>query len=325
MVREKRNPRLWLTVQRLPRPSDWPFVLGYGLEDRGGLSFLGGPLVVIGTDDVRVGGSHRLPEELLPKLSEVDLESEESILAFVRSAGVLGAWREDFRIMDRSAAQLGRSGTGRPLPFAPAPLKTRTGIDINDLILIREKHARGDQDEQGEFVDEFRVGAGGLLGLLEILRELEARPFSASDLARRWPRYCPWEPPEREDEAWEDLVNSINVGIESMSLGLGWVRHGEVVTDEDDGFLPGPPVVPVVSTPDTLYGVCALELADHVLAGEPYRRCANETCGRLFTVQEGRSRYGGHRTDNLKYHTPACKDAQAAREYRRRKAVERRK
>lgn len=68
-----------------------------------------------------------------------------------------------------------------------------------------------------------------------------------------------------------------------------------------------------------------LELADHVLADDPYRICANETCGRLFSVQEGRSRYGGHRTDNLKYHTPACKDAQAAREYRRRKAAERRK
>jgi hypothetical protein len=299
-------------------------VLDYRLEERGGLSFLGGPVTLIGMHDVRVGGSHRLPEELLPTLSEVDLGSEESILAFVRSTGVLGAWREDFRIMDRTAAELGRRGTGRPLPFDPAPLKKRTGIDMNGLILIRETRARGDQDEQGEFVDEFRVGAGGLLGLLEIQRELETSSFSASRLSRRWPRFCPWEPPEWRDEAWDELIYSINVALASISLRLAWVRHDEIVSDEDHGFRPGPPVAPVVSTPGTLYGLCALELADHVLAGVPYRICANETCGRLFSVQEGRSRYGGHRTDNLKYHTPACKDAQAAREYRRRKAAKRR-
>jgi hypothetical protein len=316
---------LRLTGERLSRPGAWPFVLDYGLEKRGGFSFMGGPLILIGSPDVVIGGMHRLPEELLPTLAEVDLESEQSILAFVRSAGVLGAWREDFRMMDRADAQLGRPRTGRPLPFPPAPLKKRTGIDINRLILMRERHARGGQDEQGEFVDEFRVGAGGLLGLLEIQQELEKSRFSASRLAGRWPRFSPWEPPERRDEAWGDLVYSINVALASFSLGLAWVRHDEIVTDEDDGFRPGLPVVPVVSAPHTLYALCVLELADHVLAGDPYRICANETCGRLFSVQEGRSRYGGHRTDNLKYHTPACKDAQAARKYRRRKAAERRK
>ena len=167
---------------------------------------MGGPLILVGGRDVRVGRLHRLPEELLPTLAEVDLESERSILAFVSSAGVLGAWREDFRMMDRATAQYGRSGTGRPLPFPPAPLKKRTGIDINRLILIRQRHARGGQDEQGEFVDEFRVGAGELLGLLEIQRELEVSPFSAYGLARRWPRFCPREPPERSDEAREWLV-----------------------------------------------------------------------------------------------------------------------
>jgi hypothetical protein len=80
------------------------------------------------------------------------------------------------------------------------------------------------------------------------------------------------------------------------------------------------------AVPETLYGLCIIELVDHVLdSGRPYRICANETYRHLFPVQEGRSKFGGHRTDTLRYHTPACKAAQESREYRRRQAAKRRR
>jgi hypothetical protein len=122
-------------------------------------------------------------------------------------------------------------------------------------------------------------------------------------------------------EAWRHLVVAVNAALASSTLSLGWVRDGEIVSDAKRGFVPGPPVAPVVTSPPTIYAVCGLELADHMLAGHHYRVCANESCGRLFSIQEGRSRYGGHRTDTVKFHTQSCKAAQSAREYRRRKAA----
>jgi hypothetical protein len=309
-------PHLRLTVERLPRPTDWEQVLDLELQEKGGFPFMGGRS--------RSDYSHSLPLELLPVLARVDLGSEESILAFAQSIGVLGAWRDLFRVMDLTSAQMGGpSGVGRRAPFDVEAYLERTGIDIAKLIRARERHAGWGSDPNGEFVDEFRVGAGGLLGLLAIQRELEAKSFSARRLARSWPRYCPWRTPEDKAWAWGDLIDLTNTALASASLSLAWVRAGGIVAANQRGFRPGPPVAPVVSTPESLYGACALELADHILAGYHYRICANETCGRLFSVQEGRSRYGGHRTDNLKFHSPACKDAQAAREYRRRKAAER--
>ena len=94
-----------------------------------------------------------------------------------------------------------------------------------------------------------------------------------------------------------------------------WVSTYEL--DRTKGYIVHP------APPDSLYGVRILEVIEHITSDRPYRICTNETCGRLFSVQEGRSRYGGHRTENVKFHTPACKAAQAAREYRRRQAEKR--
>ena len=312
-----------MTVERLPRPDRWRVALDYQIEERGGTLFLGGPVAIL-----MVGGHAggvRLPLEILPILQDVDLESVDAIFTFARSVGVLGAWRDDFRMMDFTAAVVGTAGTGRRLPFRdPRTVRDRTGIDVERLIHTREKHAQSFDDRDGEFVDEFRLGAGGLLGLLAMRLEIERTTFSSRRLAREWPRYCPWEPPVSRGEAWDRLVGLVNGGLSSASLGLSWVRDEEIAAGVGRSFRPGPPVAATIATPETLYGVCVLELADHILADHEYRICANETCGRMFSVQEGRSRFGGHRTDTVKYHTVACKDAQAARDYRRRQATKKR-
>jgi hypothetical protein len=78
---------------------------------------------------------------------------------------------------------------------------------------------------------------------------------------------------------------------------------------------------PVVSG---LAEICALELFNHIVAGEVYRTCKNENCGSLFVHQYGRAKHGQSKREGVLYCTPACARATASREYRRRKSRARR-
>jgi hypothetical protein len=60
-----------------------------------------------------------------------------------------------------------------------------------------------------------------------------------------------------------------------------------------------------------LFPLCCLQLHNHIVTRAEYRRCANETCGRLFAAGEGRRQ--------ALYCSAACRHAQAQREFRRRK------
>jgi hypothetical protein len=69
--------------------------------------------------------------------------------------------------------------------------------------------------------------------------------------------------------------------------------------------------------------ICALELFNHIVAGEIYRRCQNENCGRLFVRQYGRAEHGMSRRAGVMYCSASCARARAQREHRRRKAAKR--
>jgi hypothetical protein len=60
-----------------------------------------------------------------------------------------------------------------------------------------------------------------------------------------------------------------------------------------------------------LFPLSCLQLHNHIVTRAEYRRCANETCGRLFAAGEGRRQ--------ALYCSAACRHAQAQREFRRRK------
>ncbi len=71
------------------------------------------------------------------------------------------------------------------------------------------------------------------------------------------------------------------------------------------------------------YSAMALQLANHIAEAATHRRCANETCGRLFVRQHGGAIYADQRhSTGVRYCTPLCARAQAQREYRRRKQQE---
>jgi hypothetical protein len=68
-----------------------------------------------------------------------------------------------------------------------------------------------------------------------------------------------------------------------------------------------------------LYEVCAFELLNHIAEGATYRICQNESCGRPFVRQWGRSELGQSRREGVLYCSAACARAQAQRQYRRRR------
>jgi len=296
--------RLRLTVD-VEIPRTWQVPLAYKLQERGERPFMGG----IGQLTPSGSPTVELPSELLPRISRLNLQFDEVVLDFVKRFGPLGAWRHFFRLMETSTF-------GSPPAFPLAP-----------LIDVRAQHAMLGTDPHGEFLDEFRVAAGGLQVLFATILELEKPAFRLQRLTSRWSKFAPWNRvPDTREEAWRFVVEAINTGLQSLTMALWYVRGGQP-TDGWGGpaFRAGPPFMLHPAIPESLYGLCILELVDHLLAQDrPYRVCANETCGKLFSIQEGQSTSGRHRTEKLRYHTRQCKDAQEQREWRRRQTARRR-
>jgi hypothetical protein len=73
----------------------------------------------------------------------------------------------------------------------------------------------------------------------------------------------------------------------------------------------------------TLYSAAMLQLVNDLTAGETVHACANETCGKPFIRQLGRSQYGGNRRIGTLYCSKLCARAQYQREKRRRDRAER--
>lgn len=73
-----------------------------------------------------------------------------------------------------------------------------------------------------------------------------------------------------------------------------------------------------------LYSACCLQLVQYVGAEAAVKRCANDRCGRPFTLQRGRARdeYGQHRSRGVRYCSHLCAKAQSERDRRRRRASE---
>lgn len=68
-----------------------------------------------------------------------------------------------------------------------------------------------------------------------------------------------------------------------------------------------------------LENILALQVFNHIAAGDIYRVCGNEKCLRRFVHQQGRSQSGRHRGTGVIYCSRNCADSQASLEYRRRR------
>ena len=83
-----------------------------------------------------------------------------------------------------------------------------------------------------------------------------------------------------------------------------------------------PPHDPFADRMPRLENILALQVFNHIAAGDVYQVCENETCRPRFVHQQGRSRSGRHRGTGVIYCSTNCADSQASREYHRRKKAE---
>lgn len=164
--------------------------------------------------------------------------------------------------------------------------------------------------EIAETLDEFRYSALCIRDLVTAARIVtgELEPAEAS-----WQSPV-WEPPHQryEDFPWisdeqrdgpaallgTELTEALQPFAPTVHSVLAWV----------DGPYRGEP---------QLYSRCCLELFNHLAEHATYRKCANETCGRLFVRQSGRARFDQHRTSGVRFCSATC--ARAQRDHRRRR------
>ena len=102
------------------------------------------------------------------------------------------------------------------------------------------------------------------------------------------------------------LTETMNSALSGMHVGA--IRS---VFGHEEKHLPGY---------HTIYSTSFLQLYNHMVEQAPFKNCANETCGRAFVRQRGRSQYDQNRLGGVKYCSRNCARAQAQRELRRRRS-----
>lgn len=239
-----------------------------------------------------------LPDELyLRELWDLDLADSSEILDFSRQFGQLAV---------HGWAQLPIVPNPSQLGFIIPPKKNRKQVsrrtsDLRDLLELRGT-------DSYLHVEEFKV----LVMLLKDMSrvwDMTHGKTNFSQLEEAWE--SDWIEPRNEKFAVFILCSYLNAGLKPFHVRLE-IGQGEI--DEEVYGQPKP----------SLFQALCLQLANHIAEEAEYRRCANETCGRLFVRQRDRAEYGQFKSEGVIYCSKNCARAQAQRSLRRRQAEVRR-
>jgi hypothetical protein len=116
-----------------------------------------------------------------------------------------------------------------------------------------------------------------------------------------------WEACNDERSAWNRFTEITRPALQDFHVRVE-IQAGDQPSDDFD----------IGRVRSTLYGVAMLQLVNDLGEAVHFVKCANETCGRLFARQRGRTQYGGHRMEGVLYCSSTCARAQYQREKRRR-------
>lgn len=266
-----------------------------------------GDMLVYGTDwsEVEV---IQLPDELyVREFLRLDTGSMDDVLAFSRSYGKIV--RDDHRALPPGLVVQIMDSKPKPASFY-AMLEEGTREHVYTLPALdsaRMEEARPRPPEWGFTPREDVADYQAVLANMVLLWRCINGEISDRDLENDW---IPQAGPPLGGMTAPELANAL-IWMLNPSLVPFHVR----LHAKDDPTLG----LPLVST----YEAMCLQFANHISEGATYRQCLSETCGRLFVRQQGRAEFGQYRTEGVLYCSSACAQAQAQREYRRRKAKQR--
>lgn len=241
-------------------------------------------------------------DEIYLRLSKVDLDDPDAILAFANTYGHLDGAELQLRYSDNLWLLL--TGPDEEIREQQRAALIRDQPQrFNDFELLED--FRTAARLLGELTSAWQVASGGAdpasieWALGPVADEREAVQCLAAHLPLLLSRHGP----------------TLEINDETPNTPNPENAHSRLAERTPPDIQIGP-----LHTFSFLFEVCATELFNHIAGNAQYLTCANETCRRRFVLQQGRAVHRQHRTTGVKYCSASCANAQAQRAARRRAA-----